>query len=205
VEKALEAARALARVHRVPLGELGVLSMFARAPAAKSPAEEARALHDLWRAHERGGSPTIEAAFRWLHANASKVSDQRALVHGDYQFYNIIYNGETLDAVLDWELAHVGHPGEDLGFIRGCVTPAAPWSAFMEAYRGAGGAEVSDRDVAVFAILSNLRLMSYVLRGRAFFEAGETDSIQKAEVAVYFLPRLMQQVSRVMREIIGPR
>lgn len=199
----LAAARALARIHRVPLKEVQTLPIFARAAANGDPLQEARSLYDIWRNQARGQSPIAEAAFRWLLANAPHVSAQRALVHGDYNFHNLLYDGDDLSAVLDWELSRLGHPAEDLGYIKQCAEQTVPWDVFMAAYREAGGFDVQERDVKVFALLTTLRLMSYILRSRAFFEAGNTDSIQKAEVSVHFMPRLLQQVSNELRDIMG--
>jgi aminoglycoside phosphotransferase (APT) family kinase protein len=42
------------------------------------------------------------------------------LVHGDFRHGNLMVHAERgLAAVLDWELAHLGDPMEDLGWI--CV------------------------------------------------------------------------------------
>ena len=42
-----------------------------------------------------------------------------AVVHGDFRLGNLIVGRDGLAAVLDWELAHVGDPMEDLGWL--CV------------------------------------------------------------------------------------
>jgi aminoglycoside phosphotransferase (APT) family kinase protein len=41
------------------------------------------------------------------------------LVHGDLRLGNIMVDSSGLTAVLDWELAHIGDPMEDLGWL--CV------------------------------------------------------------------------------------
>ena len=39
------------------------------------------------------------------------------MVHGDYRMGNFLHDGAgTLIAVLDWEMAHLGDPLEDLGW-----------------------------------------------------------------------------------------
>ena len=200
--KVLAAAPALARIHNVPVARVQSLPMFVRA-AKSDPSGEAEALYEIWRSQARAGSPIVEAAFRWLFVNAPHVSAHAALVHGDYNFHNLLFDGDDLSAVLDWELAHVGHPGEDLGYIKQCVEQTVRWEDFMVAYRAAGGIEVSARDVTVFTLLTTLRLMTYILRSRTFFEAGATDSIQKLEVSVHFMPRLLQQIANEMRQILG--
>lgn len=62
--------------------------------------------------------PVFEAAFRWLSINRPTASRQ-VVVHGDYRLGNIMVNDEGLAAILDWELAHIGDPMEDLGWL--CV------------------------------------------------------------------------------------
>ena len=39
------------------------------------------------------------------------------LVHGDFRNGNLIIGTDGVRAVLDWELAHLGDPMEDLGWI----------------------------------------------------------------------------------------
>ena len=45
--------------------------------------------------------------------------DEVTLVHGDFRHGNLIIGADGVRAVLDWELAHLGDPMEDLGWI--CV------------------------------------------------------------------------------------
>ena len=62
--------------------------------------------------------PVFEIAFRWLEQNRPS-QDRRTLVHGDLRLGNIMVDSSGLTAVLDWELAHMGDPMEDLGWL--CV------------------------------------------------------------------------------------
>ena len=36
-------------------------------------------------------------------------------MHGDFHNGNLLVDDSGVRAVLNWELAHIGHPGEDLG------------------------------------------------------------------------------------------
>lgn len=69
--------------------------------------------------HESGAvRPTIEAAFRWLKRRLPVEPVAPRLVHGDFRNGNIMVDPtDGLVAVLDWELAHVGDPAEDIGWI----------------------------------------------------------------------------------------
>jgi aminoglycoside phosphotransferase (APT) family kinase protein len=63
--------------------------------------------------------PVFELALRWLRDNDPGPSDEVTLVHGDFRHGNLIIGPDGVRAVLDWELAHLGDPMEDLGWI--CV------------------------------------------------------------------------------------
>ena len=63
-------------------------------------------------------------------------------MHGDFRLGNLIVGPDGLRAVLDWELAHLGDPMEDLGWL--CVRawrfgepkPVAGLGSYDELVRG---------------------------------------------------------------------
>jgi aminoglycoside phosphotransferase (APT) family kinase protein len=63
--------------------------------------------------------PVFELALRWLRDRDPGPPDEMTLVHGDFRHGNLIIGPDGVRAVLDWELAHLGDPMEDLGWI--CV------------------------------------------------------------------------------------
>ncbi|MDZ7827279.1 MAG: phosphotransferase family protein [Gammaproteobacteria bacterium] len=62
--------------------------------------------------------PVFDLALGWLREHL-RTPDRVTLVHGDFRNGNLMVGPEGLRAVLDWELAHLGDPMEDLGWI--CV------------------------------------------------------------------------------------
>ncbi len=66
-------------------------------------------------------------------------------MHGDFRTGNFIVGPEGLRAVLDWELAHLGDPVEDLGWF--CVKS---WR-FGNVDRRAGGFGTAEELLAVYA------------------------------------------------------
>ena len=81
------------------------------------------ALHELdyWagvvRADQLHPEPVAEAAIRWLYRHLPPPSGEQVLVHGDFRSGNFLYSAAgTIEAVLDWEMAHVGDPLEDLAW-----------------------------------------------------------------------------------------
>ncbi len=61
--------------------------------------------------------PIAEAAIRWLERNLPAPSTRLTLVHGDYRSGNFLYSEDgDIRAILDWEMAHIGDPLEDLAW-----------------------------------------------------------------------------------------
>ncbi len=63
--------------------------------------------------------PVFDLALCWLEAHCPPSPEHPRLVHGDFRNGNLMVGLDGVRAVLDWELAHVGDPMEDLGWI--CV------------------------------------------------------------------------------------
>jgi aminoglycoside phosphotransferase (APT) family kinase protein len=110
--------------------------------------------------------PVMELGFKWLRANLPKPSTPK-VVHGDFRNGNLLIGPDGVRAVLDWELAHLGDPLEDLGWI--CVNswrfgvidkPVGGFGVREDLYAGyeaVSGTPVN-RDVARFwEVLGTLR------------------------------------------------
>ncbi|MGV0806598.1 phosphotransferase family protein [Mycolicibacterium setense] len=60
--------------------------------------------------------PAMELIFRRL-AQTRPEPVPAAVVHGDFRNGNLLIDDGGVRAVLDWELAHIGDPREDLGWL----------------------------------------------------------------------------------------
>lgn len=64
--------------------------------------------------HELSPMPITRAVIRWLRRNPPPPAQRVGLVHGDCRAGNFLFSGSQITAVLDWEMAHIGDPIEDL-------------------------------------------------------------------------------------------
>lgn len=140
--------RELARIHALPVAAI---------PTAIPLLDTSAALHELRaRFADYGGDrPVIALALKWCEGHLPSPADPPVLVHGDFRMGNMLADADGLTAVLDWELAHLGDPHEDLAY--GCMTvwrfgrpdrPAFGLGSlpdFFAAYEKAGGC-VIDRE-----------------------------------------------------------
>lgn len=74
------------------------------------------AVHDRWPGPD--ALPGLSQVADWLQANLPAASAP-GIVHGDYQLANVLYrpDGPDLAAIVDWELASIGDPLVDLGWV----------------------------------------------------------------------------------------
>jgi aminoglycoside phosphotransferase (APT) family kinase protein len=107
---AAQCGDALARIHRIAPGSVPGLAGGDQVTQIRSSLDAAGEPH-----------PAFELGFRWLehHRPASSGTGPAAVVHGDFRNGNLVVGPDGLRAVLDWELAHLGDPLEDLGWL--CV------------------------------------------------------------------------------------
>lgn len=104
---ASEAGRVLATIHALDPAEQPVLE-------ETDPLHQMRALADaLGEPH-----PAFELGLEWLGEHRPPERPP-VVVHGDFRLGNLLVAPPGLTAVLDWELAHLGSPVEDLGWFCG--------------------------------------------------------------------------------------
>jgi aminoglycoside phosphotransferase (APT) family kinase protein len=60
--------------------------------------------------------PELALAAQWLRKQAPR-SPRTVLVHADFKVGNVLTEDGNIVALLDWELAHLGDPHEDLGWV----------------------------------------------------------------------------------------
>jgi aminoglycoside phosphotransferase (APT) family kinase protein len=134
------------------------------------PVQGARQQIDQYRAYLDGFGephPAFELGLRWLADHAPADPPAPVLVHGDFRNGNLVVGPDGVRAVLDWELAHLGDPVEDLGWL--CVKSwrfgvtdqrVGGFGAvedLLAAYRAAGGREVDPAELRYWEAMGTLK------------------------------------------------
>jgi aminoglycoside phosphotransferase (APT) family kinase protein len=105
------AVQILKRLHALPLGQTGIGD---EAPVTL----QAEMLRWLWLI-ERSPQELTTRAGELGSLLAGRVPRERepTLVHGDYHYGNMLFQGPEVVAVLDWEISQIGQPLLDLGCL----------------------------------------------------------------------------------------
>ena len=156
---AWQCGQAAALVHRIPLEDLPELKFM-------DVNEELAYHHDLMSVVDHP-YPGFEYGFRWLEERTELAGERQSLVHGDFRNGNILVDSHGLRGVLDWEIAHVGNPLQDLGWM--CVRSwrygydKKPVGGFGEigelqaGYESGGGEHVSAKMIRYWEVFGTLR------------------------------------------------
>jgi aminoglycoside phosphotransferase (APT) family kinase protein len=81
-----------------------------------------RRFNGLWEHNKTRDIPQVETVGTWLADNLPE-SGPATVVHGDFRLGNVMYAPEKpprLNAIFDWEMATIGDPLADLGYL--CMT-----------------------------------------------------------------------------------
>jgi aminoglycoside phosphotransferase (APT) family kinase protein len=151
---AAQCGRVLADIHRIPPSDVPGL------PGGDLLDQLRDQLDALGEPH-----PAFELGLLWL-AQTRPPPAIEGVVHGDFRNGNLIVGTDGIRAVLDWELAHLGDPLEDLGWL--CVKAwrfgsPLPVGGFgtveqlIAAYEEAGGRPVDKEVLDWWIVFGTLR------------------------------------------------
>lgn len=180
---ATQCGAALARIHGIDPAGLPDLALR-QGPAQIDQYEE------IYRAFE-APRPVFDLAIQWLRAHAPAPLAP-VLVHGDFRLGNLMVERDGLVAVLDWELAHIGDPREDIAWM--CVNSwrfgqsenrvggFGDLGDLLDAYEAAGGAAISPGDIDWWEMLGSFKWGVMCMTMYEAFRSGSDPSVERAAI-----------------------
>jgi aminoglycoside phosphotransferase (APT) family kinase protein len=108
---AFECGQILARIHAIDLQKTGLDGLL-------DPMDPAAFVEQTWERYKlfKTPQPMIDYTGRWLKDHLPR-NPPMALVHNDFRNGNFMVGPNGVVAVFDWEVAHIGDPMRDLGWI----------------------------------------------------------------------------------------
>ncbi len=106
-----QCGRILARIHSIDLKANGLDQILATTTTAEF-------VEDTWARYRvlETPQPMIDFTARWLLKNLPDAP-RMTLVHNDFRNGNLMIDSTGIIGVLDWEIAHIGDPMRDLGWL----------------------------------------------------------------------------------------
>ena len=137
---------------------------------------------------ELSPQPIIRAAIRWLRANPPPPAQRISVVHGDYRVGNFLFRKDgSIQGIVDWEMAHLGDPIEDLawsfneswqwankdGRPGGIVTRERA----IEIWEQASGLRADPAAVHWWDVFTNVKCQGIWITGARSFQEGRTNEL----------------------------
>lgn len=171
----------LTQVHQVDVTETGIDDILPT-PVPDPATAEVDRWERLLDEAELEPQPVLRWALRWLRDHAPASPERLVVVHGDFRPANILVHDGQTSVLLDWELAHLGDPLDDLGWYCSPVYTrehfiAGTWEQddFLRRYTEVTGTAVDEEALLFWQVMSLFRLAVIALQGIRIFCAGETD------------------------------
>ncbi|MEQ9557416.1 MAG: phosphotransferase family protein [Rhodospirillales bacterium] len=146
--------------------------------------------------------PAVEWGLAWLAGHAP-APGAIVLCHRDYRTGNLMIDGGTLSATLDWEFAGWSDPLEDIGwFLAKCwrfgrweeeAGGLGPRDAFLEGYEEASGRAVDPAAVTYWEVMAHVRWAVIALQQAWRHVSGEEPSLELALTA-HVVPELEAEI-----------
>ncbi len=192
----------LARLHKMDLGSLDL--PFAVRPTVENAAQLSL---DHWERtmfeQQLEPQPFLTEGFRWLRANAP-TAPRVSLLHGDYRAGNFLFVDDQISAVVDWELASLGDPLQDLGWaamslwrMDGKVCGFWELEEFLERYEAASGISVDRTAMTWWEVWANMKLAVIGLTGTRTRVLNLADEINYS-ISHLYLPPLFSEMAKGM-------
>lgn len=167
-------------------------------PALKSPTPRDLAAHQVkhWATtfedQRMEPLPIMASLFTWLRDHLPEPR-RISLVHGDLRPGNFLFEGERVEGLLDWEMAHAGDPLEDIAWIYRPLWSPERFVAlrdFVALYGRLAGFEVAWADVLYYRVFSELKFATISLTAARAFSRGATRNLRHADRAATVGPCL---------------
>ncbi len=135
-------------------------------------------------------SPVHQLAINWFRDQAAP-DEPRVLCHGDFRLGNLLIGERGLNAVLDWELAHLGFAGEDLGYLCANVWrfggdgPVGGFGAYADLLAGYGSVSdylPTERDLLFWQLYAALGWGLVCLTMMELHRSGADPGLERAAV-----------------------
>jgi len=150
-------------------------------------------VREVWQRYRSLGAPApmIDFSARWL-LDHLPAPGRLTLVHGDFRNGNLIVSPKGVAAVLDWELAHIGDPVRDLGWL--CVNswrfgardlPVGGFGHYRElldGYRSVSGVSVDERHLGFWQVFGSFYWAVLCLEMAAIYRRGEDIGLERPAI-----------------------
>lgn len=144
---------------------------------------------DYWESEidkdETSPQPIVRAAIRHLRKNPPPPAQRLSIVHGDFRTGNYLHDGNgRINGILDWEMAHIGDPFEDLAWATDPLWCAGdreraagfiPWPEAIQIWQQASRCVFNQEAFEWWSIFACVKALGIWISSAKAFSDGKND------------------------------
>ena len=122
-------------------------------------------------------SPLTVRLMEWLRNNVPVTSEPPSLLHGDFGLHNVLFEGDKVSCILDWEYMTFGDPAEDIALLVLSLGGQMSTQEIMAMYLDAGGKPISEYRQRYFDLIYAMKFIVPCENGLKLFQDNKNASI----------------------------
>lgn len=171
----------LAGLHRLDPVAMGLLQPDDNRPCAEFTRAQIDEMEMLLAFRGGEPDPVLTLALAHLRNNVPTYDGARVIVQGDTGPGNFLFDGGRVSAIVDWELAHVGDPMDDIAWLslRSVQDPFPDLDVRVDEYATASGHTIDGDRIRYYRVMAEAKILTMnhgtTLRSRADAPGGGGD------------------------------
>lgn len=171
----------LAALHRLDPRDIGLLAPGREVTATALAVEQLDEIEAVIAARPGRPEPVLELALRWLRDNVPAYDGPIVVVQGDTGPGNFMFDAGAVTAIVDWELAHLGDPMDDLAWVslRSTQDPFPELPRRFAEYETASGYTLDYDRIRYYRVMAEAKILAMnhgvTVRDRSEGEGGGGD------------------------------
>jgi aminoglycoside phosphotransferase (APT) family kinase protein len=194
----------LAMIHQLDIHALGLDFLPVPGPGTAYITTKLDEMREILKRNQINRDPVMTETFAWLMRHRPPAR-RICLMHGDYRTGNLIYDGDRIAGILDWEAAEIGDPVSDVAYVCSkfnrmdspllCYLVERDW--FLDAYEQLTGLSIDRKALHYYEVFHQLRGAMISLSAKISIQNGTTGDLRLVRQA-YRLPLLKHMIAETI-------
>jgi len=183
----------IANLHALDWRKTAFAEFLAAPPLERAATSQLDYWEDVLNRVELEPQPLLRGIFQWLRERIPPPPARLAVIHGDARMGNFLATtGGEIRAMLDWELAHLGDPLEDVAWamhktfsfgMEGSVGGMMSREEYLSRYQEMTGTPTDAAAIQFWEVFAGLKLAVILLTGGRAFVDGRSRSMTLLSLA----------------------
>lgn len=146
-------------------------------------------------------TPDLARGLKWIQNNIPDTGDEKPVIqHMDYSFNNILFDGDRVSAILDWETSRLGDPVDDIVWTQLSLSNVMSQEEFLRRYKEGTGRTVTPYRMAYSQVTKFVLNLIGALNSIHCLDGQDNTPIKFSLLGYFYMPILCTQLNGIIAE-----